>query len=148
MGDLERYDKMIRNSTEKPTATELALRFLPRGTLQDQARFFYGFYSETLKGALGLVTRIRYWMKTEGLTAAEAEQAMRNLMEPDRSAEIDTSPKAIAALSGEVAKILKERRARERTERIKDRYPMGVTDEHRAAGEKLHDLVEGLGAMQ
>lgn len=85
--------------------------------VQDQARFFYGFFSETLRGTYGIATRIRFWQKHESLTSAEAIEAMRRLMSPERSAEIDTAPKAIAALSAEVAAILRDRRAREATDR-------------------------------
>lgn len=92
-----------------------ALDFLP-ADVQEQARFFFGFYSETLRGTYGIATRIRFWMKSEGLTAEEAREAMRRLMTPERSAEIDTAPKAIAALSAEVGGILRDRKAREARE--------------------------------
>ena len=88
--------------------------------VQEQARFFFGFYSETLRGTYGIATRIRFWMKHNGLTVTEAIEAMRRLMSPERSAEIDTAPKAIAALSSEVGSILRDRRAREATERRSD----------------------------
>lgn len=93
-----------------------ALSHLPEG-VQKSARFFYGFYSETLKGTYAIANRLRWWMQEDGLTANEARDAMRELMRPERAAEIDTSPKAIAALSAEVAKILRDRREREATER-------------------------------
>ncbi len=110
----------MSNVAKMPTERPLdrpknAIDFLPDG-VQEQARFFFGFYSDTLRGTYGIATRIRFWMKSEGLTGDEAQQAMRNLMSPERSAEIETSPKVIAAMSGEVAKILRERRAREATD--------------------------------
>jgi hypothetical protein len=118
MSDLTRRDSghIQRPAGERP---KNAIDFLP-ADVQEQARFFFGFYSETLRGTYGIATRLRFWMKHDSLTAEEAREAMRRLMTPERSAEIDTAPKAIAALSSEVAMILRDRREREKTERLRE----------------------------
>lgn len=125
MSNLARRDRghvanLGQGELQKPAAGDRpknAIDLLP-ADLQEQARFFFGFYSETLRGTYGIATRLRFWMKHNGLTAAEAIEAMKNLMSPDRSMEIDTAPKAIAALSAEVSVILRDRATRQATAKI------------------------------
>lgn len=88
--------------------------------LQKSVRWFCSFYFETLKGTAAVASRFRWWMEEEGLTYDEARDAMRALMQPERSAEIDTAPKVVAALSSEVAAILRDRREKERAARAAD----------------------------
>ncbi len=86
--------------------------------LQKSVRWFCSFYFETLKGTAAIASRFRWWMQEDGLTLDEAKEAMRSLMRPEKAAEIDTAPKVVAVLSGEVARILRDRRERERAAKL------------------------------
>ena len=97
--------------------------------LQKSVRWFCSFYFETLKGTAAIASRFRWWMEEEGLTLAEAKDAMRVLMSPEKSAEIDTAPKVVAMLSGEIARILRDRREKEKSARLRDAGTVPGADE-------------------
>lgn len=107
---------VVPSALDKPEKPKTAIELLPE-EFQPCVRFFFGFWSDTLRGTSGIATRIRWWIQEDGLTVADMKLAMKRLMSPERSAEIENSPKSLAALSGEIATILKERRSKEEQER-------------------------------
>lgn len=101
-------------ATEKRSAIDL----LPQDW-REPVRFFYGFHSDILKGALGIVTRLRVWIHNDGLTLEEARAAMRTLTRPDRCAAYTYAGQLLADFSAEVGRVLVARREREREARYR-----------------------------
>ncbi len=80
------------------------------------ATFFHGFYSDILKGKLGLVTRLRYWISEFGITPDECRAVMKKLMRPDSTARFQYAGQMFAAMGELVEDALKERRSRKEVE--------------------------------
>jgi len=114
MSDIQKANGAVA-TTQRAIPAPIAM--LP-AELQKSVRWFCGFYFETLKGTAAVASRFRWWMEEEGLTLEEAKAAMREMMKPEKSADIDTAPKVVAVLSREVARILRDRREKERTDRV------------------------------
>lgn len=94
------------------------LRQLPAELVEPAGRFV-AFWSESLKGNTALVARLLWWINEEGLTHAEAKEAMRRLMTPEQAAKLEYSGKVLAALAEIVEMLLKDRRKKEAMERRK-----------------------------
>src|SRR4051812_36272908 len=88
------------------------LRLLPEAWRQPVG-FFYAFHSDLLKGSMGVVTRMRLWIRDEGLTLEEAKLAMKRAMRPEACASIAYVGQLLTTLAAEVDNLVKERRARE-----------------------------------
>lgn len=105
-------------------------------------RFFYGFYSDILKGPTGLTVRFRMWIRDEGLTLDEAREVMKRLTRPERCAGIVYVGQLMAALADEVAEAVKARRQREQAAR--SRADDEVAKAGRANGALVRNLIAGL----
>lgn len=81
--------------------------------------FFCLFHSDLLKGEDGVVTRLRLWIKEDGLTLAEADAVMRKLMKPSVCAKLTYAGQLLAELAVQVEQIVTRRREDERAARFK-----------------------------
>lgn len=79
--------------------------------------FFAAFHSDLLKGVAGVVTRMRFWIKDDGLTLDEANDVMRRLMDPAKCAGFQYAGQLLAEMSFLVADAVRARREREACER-------------------------------
>jgi len=115
VGDIRRRHDQTPAPGDRPRRS--ALDLLP-DDWRDPVRFFYLAYSDTLKGAAGTVTMIRFWIKEVGLTLDECRAIMRDLLRPEVVATIQFPGQLIARMAGLVAEAVKERKAeQERRER-------------------------------
>lgn len=105
------------------------LRQLPKDWRQPVA-FFYACHSDILKGTLSLVSKVRFWMKEDGLTLDELKAALRLLMDPEVCAEINYVGQLHARLAQAVTDAMHRRKRDERTaeQRAKLERPKGVAD--------------------
>ena len=78
-----------------------ALDNLPIQLVGPVCRFF-AFWSDTLKGTTGLVTRLLWWMENDDLTILDAVIAMERLMDPERASHADYPGEVLAALSRDI----------------------------------------------
>lgn len=102
------------------TARPNPLKDLP-GSLIIPAGRFFAFWAETLKDTTALVARLRWWMDEEGLTAEDAAEAMRRLMQPERASQLEYSGKVLAELASVVGQLLKLRREAERQMKFQEK---------------------------
>ncbi len=79
----------------QPAGRQSSIDLLP-AEFREPVRFFFGFWSDTLRGTTGIATRFRWWIREEGLTLAEATEAMKRVMSPEKSAEMPKSPPSSA----------------------------------------------------
>jgi len=93
------------------------LRLLPR-EWQKPVAYFAAFHSDILKGVAGIVARLRFWIKDDGLTLDEANDIMRRLMAPEKCAGFQYAGQLLAEMAFLVADKVRARRERERTERL------------------------------
>lgn len=102
-----------RPTGELAAAKKSAIDLLP-AEWREPVRFFYGFHSDILKGALGIVTRLRSWIHNDALTLEEAVAVMRSMTRPDRCASYTYAGQLLADFAAETARVIAERRSRER----------------------------------
>lgn len=73
----------------------------------------------TDKGILAIATRVVWWVESEGLSHAGLKAAFRAVCRPDRQARHEHAGQLMADLAGEVDRILKAERQRERDDAFK-----------------------------
>lgn len=103
---------------EVATVKRSAIDLLPE-QWREPVRFFYGFHSDILKGALGIVTRLRSWIHNDGLTLEEARAVMKVMTRPERCASYTYAGQLLADFAAETGRVIAERRSREREARFK-----------------------------
>lgn len=100
--------------------------------------FFAAFHSDILKGVAGVVTRMRYWIKDDGLTLEEANGVMRKLMAPEKCAGFQYAGQLLAEMAFLVADAVRTRRELERMLRLRD-------DGDSAEREKVRAMLDNIG---
>ena len=107
------------------------------------ATFFHGFYSDILKGKLGLVTRLRWWISEYNLTPTECNRVMKKLMRPAESAKYQYAGQMFAEMAREIDEMLKERKAA--AEREEQRATAERHKQEAAPADEVRALLRGIG---
>lgn len=104
------------SNLSKPSASLVSLP----DDWKEPVAFFYAFFSDILKGTIGISAQLRVWHE-QGLTLEQAKQAMRRIMTPDRCRHIEHAGKLMASLANEIDLILNPKQGIETPRRFAER---------------------------
>lgn len=122
---------LTRRSNEEP------LMDVPT-ELRKPCLMFFNFYSDLLKGTLGLATRVSTWLAADemGISATDIHAAMKELLHPRKAANYQYAGQLFAAFSEIVFDKATTRRSHEKTERLRNPPDRPMTD-YEAVKQKL-----------
>ena len=102
--------------------------------------FFYAAYSDLLKSPLGLVTRLRYFIETDGLTLEEMKIVLKWAIQPEQQARFEYVGQLLAGIARKVSEVVERRKQAEKTRARRDQ-----TEQDRTNRDTVTKLTDSIG---
>lgn len=127
----------LNRPNSKPTAQPKSpLSLLPPEWSILTAKFA-AFWSDYLKGELGIASRAVEWIEQEGMTLQDFETATRRLKRPEITAKITHYGELFAMLGQEVAAVIKARKDCEKNQAVLNKHRLGFDINKPPQGEMI-----------